>query len=125
MESIINSDGLHARHSTYKATLRNTRNLFKSPHAGQRHHPRDTPNLTGIEKMERETGIEPATSSLGSWRSTAELLPPTGMGNCAGIKQSLALAAAAHNVFEELCGVHNRHPAVEREPALSFRLGNE
>src|SRR6266700_733380 len=27
-------------------------------------------------KMERETGIEPATSSLGSWRSTAELLPP-------------------------------------------------
>src|ERR1700758_4410502 len=28
------------------------------------------------KKMERETGIEPATSSLGSWRSTAELLPP-------------------------------------------------
>ena len=28
--------------------------------------------------MERETGIEPATSSLGSWRSTAELLPLTG-----------------------------------------------
>jgi hypothetical protein len=28
-----------------------------------------------IEKMERETGIEPVTSSLGSWRSTAELLP--------------------------------------------------
>ena len=26
-------------------------------------------------KMERETGIEPVTSSLGSWRSTAELLP--------------------------------------------------
>src|SRR6185369_9482172 len=25
--------------------------------------------------MERETGVEPATSSLGSWRSTAELLP--------------------------------------------------
>ena len=28
-------------------------------------------------RMERETGIEPATSSLGSWRSTAELLPLT------------------------------------------------
>jgi hypothetical protein len=28
-----------------------------------------------VESMERETGIEPATSSLGSWRSTAELLP--------------------------------------------------
>ena len=26
-------------------------------------------------QVERETGIEPATSSLGSWRSTAELLP--------------------------------------------------
>jgi hypothetical protein len=26
--------------------------------------------------VERETGIEPATSSLGSWRSTTELLPP-------------------------------------------------
>jgi hypothetical protein len=25
--------------------------------------------------MERETGIEPVTSSLGSWRSTSELLP--------------------------------------------------
>ena len=25
--------------------------------------------------MERETGIEPATSSLGSWHSTTELLP--------------------------------------------------
>jgi hypothetical protein len=29
------------------------------------------------DTMERETGIEPATSSLGSWRSTAELLPLT------------------------------------------------
>jgi hypothetical protein len=29
-------------------------------------------------KLERETGIEPATSSLGSWRSTAELLPLKG-----------------------------------------------
>ncbi len=28
-----------------------------------------------IEKMERETGVEPATSSLGSWHSTTELLP--------------------------------------------------
>ena len=32
-------------------------------------------NLLGFGKLERETGIEPATSSLGSWRSTAELLP--------------------------------------------------
>jgi hypothetical protein len=27
--------------------------------------------------LERETGVEPATSSLGSWRSTTELLPLT------------------------------------------------
>src|SRR6266480_2190318 len=31
--------------------------------------------LQVIEKMERETGFEPATSSLGSWHSTTELLP--------------------------------------------------
>jgi hypothetical protein len=30
-----------------------------------------------VRRMERETGIEPVTSSLGSWRSTAELLPLT------------------------------------------------
>ena len=28
------------------------------------------------EKMERATGVEPATSSLGSWHSTTELRPP-------------------------------------------------
>ena len=33
----------------------------------------DRSNL--LKKLERETGIEPATSSLGSWHSTAELLP--------------------------------------------------
>jgi hypothetical protein len=27
--------------------------------------------------LERETGVEPATSSLGSWHSTTELLPPS------------------------------------------------
>jgi hypothetical protein len=45
-------------------------------------------------RMERETGIEPATSSLGSWRSTAELLPleskPANDGR-------LPLAPAGHN----------------------------
>ncbi len=28
------------------------------------------------KEMERATGVEPATSSLGSWHSTAELRPP-------------------------------------------------
>jgi hypothetical protein len=36
------------------------------------------PYIIFRKEMERETGIEPATSSLGSWRSTAELLPPGG-----------------------------------------------
>ena len=31
--------------------------------------------LQVVENMERETGLEPATSSLGSWHSTTELLP--------------------------------------------------
>jgi hypothetical protein len=44
------------------------------------------------DEMERETGIEPATSSLGSWRSTAELLPLKGnQDRCK--RQSLALAS--------------------------------
>ena len=30
---------------------------------------------TAENKLERETGLEPATSSLGSWHSTTELLP--------------------------------------------------
>ena len=32
----------------------------------------------GYCKLERETGIEPATCSLGSYRSTTELLPLKG-----------------------------------------------
>ena len=36
---------------------------------------RTEPPRTRIKMLERETGIEPATSSLGSWHSTAELLP--------------------------------------------------
>src|SRR5712692_3032084 len=45
--------------------------------------------------MERETGIEPATSSLGSWRSTAELLPlESGLANVA----RLPLRGAGHNL---------------------------
>src|ERR1022692_3389232 len=35
--------------------------------------------IQAIEKMERETGLEPATSSLGSWHSTTELLPHSGI----------------------------------------------
>ena len=39
-------------------------------------------SLQVIEKMERETGLEPVTSSLGSWHSTTELLPLGGDTDC-------------------------------------------
>ena len=41
----------------------------------RRSHTRFSMTSQVLEKMERETGFEPATSSLGSWHSTAELLP--------------------------------------------------
>src|SRR3970282_798844 len=34
--------------------------------------------LVREERLERETGFEPATPSLEGWRSTAELFPPVG-----------------------------------------------
>ena len=44
-----------------------------------------TAHIRCSETMERETGIEPVTSSLGSWRSTAELLPLNAfVSACAG-----------------------------------------
>ena len=42
----------------------------------KRRRTRETSEEESVVKLERETGIEPVTSSLGSWRSTAELLPP-------------------------------------------------
>ncbi len=42
-------------------------------------------------ELERETGIEPATSSLGSWHSTTELLPPlmaSNFRNCNTLRRS-------------------------------------
>jgi len=32
--------------------------------------------LMGLRALERETGVEPATSTLARWRSTTELFPP-------------------------------------------------
>ncbi len=36
---------------------------------------RTIPSIVGDAKMERETGFEPATSTLARWRSTTELFP--------------------------------------------------
>ncbi len=42
----------------------------------------DRLRVNNERRLERETGIEPATSSLGSLRSTAELLPQQVSGDC-------------------------------------------
>ena len=84
------------------------------------------------EKLERETGIEPATSSLGSWRSTAELLPLKGSksnhntGVASGICCALIFAALgfssrfapehplqSQSSIASYCGIH-RAWAVKR-----------
>ena len=58
---------------------------------------------TGRERrLERETGIEPATSGLGSLRSTAELLPRSGYmllqpSSCAWRRASIAARTAGHS----------------------------
>ena len=44
--------------------------------------------------MERETGLEPATSSLGSWHSTTELLPLRAFCSTCHFLQKLALPIA-------------------------------
>ncbi len=69
-----------------------------------------------IEKMERETGIEPATSSLGSWRSTAELLPLAGKDAeyYPSANQSLALELVGNNLLNSITHRRkrpNRYPA--------------
>ena len=51
-------------------------------------------------ELERETGIEPATSSLGSWHSTTELLPlriavtPEIVTFCAAASRNVSYGAA-------------------------------
>jgi hypothetical protein len=47
--------------------------------------------------MERETGLEPATSSLGSWHSTAELLPHSFVFN------DLRLSVSLRTLYEPYC----------------------
>ena len=55
------------------------------------------------EKMERETGLEPATSSLGSWHSTAELLPRSDYPCTYLIQQDFTSEAAVYTVYT-VCG---------------------
>ena len=54
---------------------------------------RDSLRAHRERRLERETGIEPATNSLEGCDSTTELLPPTGCTVCSGplspVEQSL------------------------------------
>src|SRR5258708_39230015 len=77
--------------------------------------------------MERETGIEPVTSSLGSWRSTAELLPlataldyhpASPKGNVTAIQRCCYLAADAEDeLFDMTKPIPRPPPAPARIPS--------
>src|SRR2546428_12466462 len=51
---------------------------------------------------ERETGIEPATSSLGSWHSTAELLPLTLAVVAGGISNNTGAGTTVQQTFDTI-----------------------
>ena len=77
--------------------------------------------------MERETGIEPVTSSLGSWRSTAELLPlartdpSLRLDFVSGLPASLTLRLTPANRLKIRQQVQNITPASEQHNPLEFR----
>ena len=59
-----------------------------------------------IEKMERETGFEPATSSLGSWHSTTELLPRSCIFRYLTVRQEFShFSRPVHTVSQ----IHSNH----------------
>jgi hypothetical protein len=56
--------------------------------------------------MERETGLEPATSSLGSWHSTTELLPHSAFAP----NRLILLRFRSENSVYTICTVYPFHP---------------
>ena len=79
-----------------------------------------------IEKMERETGLEPATSSLGSWHSTTELLPRCGISGPFQPHYSIVrfdpgrLRQECLNAFAMGSGFSTGAPALEPFPFSRF-----
>ena len=53
-----------------------------------------------VERVERETGFEPATPSLEGWRSTAELFPPVLPTRSMSIKRSAGAQVVGRGGFE-------------------------
>src|SRR5882724_5542120 len=70
--------------------------------------------------MERETGVEPATSSLGSWHSTTELLPLAFVFNnfwrLLRILNSKRTASSFYHQFVE--AIHHIAPALDRRLSI-------
>ena len=70
-----------------------------------------------LREMERETGIEPVTSSLGSWRSTAELLPLDSLNltqhSASRFDGKAALKFVCSVVFKMIGGFTLLHPPKE------------
>ena len=69
--------------------------------------------------MERATGVEPATSSLGSWHSTTELRPPAvksrvATSECQIRKGRETRGAAMRKERREEAPQKNRYPALPR-----------
>ena len=89
--------------------------------------------LSYFEKLERETGLEPATSSLGSWHSTTELLPHSSDFYDLEPLSYLLILSIKYPVRSQLNfgtdqvyhTVHSPHIAYRRwrQPQISF-LGN-
>ena len=53
-----------------------------------------------LKSLERETGVEPATSSLGSWHSTTELLPlSVGLNYLLQLDQTLVLTCTLYHTL--------------------------
>jgi hypothetical protein len=73
--------------------------------------------VVGLEGLERETGIEPATNGLGSRYSTIELLPP----RIEIIRRLLTAEAASFGGRTKLTGLVSQQVA---QPMASTRIGN-
>src|SRR5262245_1243198 len=70
------------------------------------HRKRKPPIISGVLR-ERATGVEPATSSLGSWHSTAELRPRGG-ADLRRLSRGAYASAERRNQWSERSGSGNR-----------------
>jgi hypothetical protein len=84
-------------------------------------HPQLAVRFTGERRMERETGIEPATNSLEGCDSTTELLPPSGLATlpASAAFRLRRFAALARQAFNSTCPIAT-HTASASVSELDF-----